>query len=100
MFNVCPQCGAYCVEKIIDASGPFAICPHCGHAHPFLQHPLCLITGPSGAGKTTVCLELVPLAQRCVILESDILWGEQRSGVIETRWDVVFDHRSIGSSVA
>jgi predicted ABC-type ATPase len=75
MFNVCPRCGEYCVEKTIDASGPFALCPYCGHAHPFLQQPLFLITGPGGAGKSTVCLELVPLVQECVILESDILWG-------------------------
>jgi predicted ABC-type ATPase len=75
MFNVCPQCGEYSVEKTIDASGPFAICPFCGYAHPFLQLPLFLITGPSGAGKTAICLELVPLVHECVILESDILWG-------------------------
>ncbi len=75
MFNVCPQCGEYSVEKTIDPSGPYAICPFCRHAHPFLQQPLFIITGPSGAGKTTVCLELVPLMNECVVLESDILWG-------------------------
>jgi len=75
MFNVCPKCGEYSVEKPIDASGPFAICPFCGYAHPFLQLPLFIITGSSGSGKTTICLELIPLVQECVILESDILWG-------------------------
>lgn len=76
MFNVCPQCGAYTVEKTIDPSGPFAICPECQYAHPFLQQPLFIITGPSGAGKTTVCLELVALLrEECVVMESDILWG-------------------------
>jgi hypothetical protein len=39
MFNVCPKYGEYSVEKPIDASGPFAICPFCGYAHPFLQLP-------------------------------------------------------------
>ncbi len=75
MFNVCPKCGEYHVEKTIDASGPFAICPACGYAHPFLQLPLFIITGASGSGKTTLCLELIPLLPECVILESDILWG-------------------------
>lgn len=75
MFNVCPQCGEYSVEKLIDSSGPVAICPSCGYAHPFLQLPLFLLTGPSGVGKTTVCLELPSLLRECVILESDILWG-------------------------
>lgn len=76
MFNVCPQCGEYAVEKTIDPTGPFAICPFCAFAQPFLQQPLFLISGASGAGKTTVCLELVAsLRDACVVLESDILWG-------------------------
>lgn len=76
MFNVCPQCGEYSDETRIDPSGPFSICPSCQHVHPFLQLPLFIITGPSGAGKTTVCLELVSLLrEECVVLESDILWG-------------------------
>lgn len=75
MFNTCPKCGEYTVEKTIDPSGPYAICPHCQHAHPFLQQPLFIITGPSGAGKTTVCLDLVTRLRECVVMESDILWG-------------------------
>ena len=75
MFNVCPRCGEYSVEKTIDPSGPYAVCLFCHHAHPFLQQPLFIITGPSGAGKTTVCLELVSLMNECVVMESDILWG-------------------------
>ncbi len=75
MFNVCPKCGEYSAEKTIDPSGPYAICPGCGHAHPFLQLPLFIITGASGSGKTTLCLELLPLLPECVLLESDILWG-------------------------
>lgn len=76
MFNVCPRCGKYSVEKTIDPSGPFAICPFCQYAHRFLQQPLFFITGASGTGKTAACLELVTLLQgECVVLESDILWG-------------------------
>lgn len=75
MFDVCARCGEYSVEKVIDDSGPFAICPACGYAQPFLRLPLFIITGASGAGKTTVCRELVGRMRECVILESDILWG-------------------------
>jgi hypothetical protein len=75
VFNVCPQCGEYSVEKTIDPSGPYAVCPFCRHAHPFLQQPLFIITGPSGAGKTTICLALVSRLNECVVMESDILWG-------------------------
>lgn len=74
MFNVCPKCGEYAVEKTIDPSGPYAICPYCHHAHPFLQQPLFIVTGASGAGKTSVCLELIAHMSECVVLESDILW--------------------------
>jgi predicted ABC-type ATPase len=75
MFNVCPQCGEYSVKKTIDPSGPYAICPFCHYAHPFLQQPLFIITGPSGGGKTTICLELVSHLKECVVMEADILWG-------------------------
>ncbi len=75
MFNVCPNCGEYCVEKSIDTTGPFAVCPYCHYAHPFLQQPLFIISGASGAGKTTVGLALVPSLKECVVMGSDILWG-------------------------
>lgn len=74
MFNVCPQCGIYDEEKRIDPSGPWAICPYCNHAHPFVQLPLFVLTGASGAGKSSVCLHLPPALPECVCLESDILW--------------------------
>lgn len=75
MFNVCPGCGEYLVEKEIDPSGPFAICPRCGHRHRFRQLPLFLVTGASGSGKTAVCLGLPDLLPECVVLETDVLWG-------------------------
>lgn len=78
MINVCPGCGAYSVDKEIDPTGPFAICPHCGHRQHFVRLPLFVITGASGAGKTTVCLDLVSrLRSECVVLESDVLWGPE-----------------------
>ena len=75
MFNVCPRCGQYRADKVIDARGPTAVCPLCGYAHPFLQLPLFVLSGASGAGKTTVGLLLVRLLPECVVLDSDILWG-------------------------
>jgi len=74
MFDVCPACGLYSVEKEIDPSGPFAICPDCGHKQPFLRLPLFIVTGPSGAGKSTTCLALLGKLPECVTLECDILW--------------------------
>lgn len=74
MFNVCPACGTYSVDKAIDPNGPFAICPACGHRQPFVALPLFVITGASGAGKTSIALELPARLPECVVLESDILW--------------------------
>lgn len=75
MFNVCPHCGTYSDAKLINPAGPFAICPACGYAHLFVQLPLFVITGASGAGKTALCLALPPRLPECVVLETDILWG-------------------------
>src|SRR5438270_13212766 len=74
MFNVCPACGIYSVEKIVDPRGPHAICPACGYGHPFLQQPLFVVAGASGSGKTAACLSLLGSLPECVALDCDILW--------------------------
>lgn len=78
MINICQHCGHYRADKIIDPSGPVAICPECGHAHPFRHLPLPIVCGPSTGGKTTVCERLVGpdggLAGQAVLLDGDILW--------------------------
>ena len=74
MFNICPRCGMYSEQKTIDPNGPFAICRHCGYAHPFKQLPLFIVTGASGSGKSAACLQLVALLPECVVLEVDLLW--------------------------
>ena len=75
MFNVCPYCGEYSVEKEIDPRGPCAICPFCGYRSRFVQLPLFVLTGASGTGKTTIALNLARSFHDCVTMESDILWG-------------------------
>jgi hypothetical protein len=74
MFNVCHHCGLYRADKIIDLSGPYAICPECGHRHAFRQLPLLIVSGASGAGKSTVCQALVGNLDNVILLDSDILW--------------------------
>jgi len=74
MFNVCHNCGLYRADKIIDPSGPYAICPECGHKHPFRQLPLLIVSGASGAGKSTVCQAMLGKLEDVVLLDSDILW--------------------------
>jgi len=74
MFNVCHNCGLYRADKIIDPSGPYAICPECGYKHPFRQLPLLIVSGASGAGKTSVCQALLGKLDNLVLLDADILW--------------------------
>jgi hypothetical protein len=74
MMNVCYQCGLYRADKSIDPSGPYAVCPECGYKHPFQQLPLLIVSGASGAGKTTVCQQLLGKITQAVLLDSDILW--------------------------
>jgi predicted kinase len=74
MFNVCLQCGAYHADKEIDPEVPAAVCPACGHAHPFRRLPLFLICGASGTGKSAICNDLAGRFDAAVLLEGDILW--------------------------
>ena len=76
MFDVCPKCGAFHEDKIIEPDGPFAICPDCKHPHPFMMQPLFVLTGASGTGKSTLCLSL--LREPAIIaLEVDIFWRQE-----------------------
>jgi len=77
MTNICVQCGIYRVDKIIDPDGPVAICPECGYRHRFAQLPLLIVSGASGAGKSTVCNILLGRLTQAVILDSDILWRSE-----------------------
>ncbi len=74
MFNVCPNCREYHPDKTIAPEGDYAICPNCRFRHKFIRLPLFILTGASGVGKSTVCLELAARMKNVVVMESDILW--------------------------
>jgi len=74
MDNVCGRCGLYRADKLIDPSGPDAICPECGQRHRFIQARLLMVAGASGSGKTTVCRQLTGAVPQAVLLDADILW--------------------------
>ena len=77
MINTCFSCGRYRADKIIDPDGPVAICPECGHSHPFLQLPLLIVSGASGSGKTTIFRQLVGKVSEAVLLDSDLLYRDE-----------------------
>ena len=74
MLNTCWNCGLYRADKVIDPAGPNAVCPECGHKHPFRQLPLLIVAGASGTGKSTVCQQLLGTLDEVVLLDVDILW--------------------------
>ena len=74
MLNICDNCGEYRADKIIDVSGPYAVCPACQHQHPFHQLPLFMICGPSGTGKSTICSYLMGKLDEMILLDADLLW--------------------------
>ena len=90
MMNVCANCGQYHADKIIDPSGPFAICPECGYKHSFKQLPLLMVSGASGSGKTTICQKLLGRCDQVVLMESDILWRPEFN-TPETRYRDFFE---------
>ena len=77
MMNVCLHCGEYRADKRIDPDGPNAVCPLCGHRHPFRQLPLLVVSGASGAGKSAVLQRLAGRVDGAVLLDADILWRSE-----------------------
>ncbi len=80
MFNVCSHCGQYSdIKEVLtqDASVSAATCKLCGYSHAFLALPLFVVTGASGAGKTTVALRMAEQSRgRFIVLDQDILWTD------------------------
>src|SRR5262245_29934391 len=77
VFNVCPNCGEYRVDKIVLPEGPYAVCPVCEHRHRFVRLPLFIVTGASGTGKTTTCITAAASSRDFVVMESDILYSDE-----------------------
>ncbi len=75
MTNVCPACGAYRADKIVDPQTETIACPECGHRRCLRFLPLLLVGGPSGAGKSAVLLELVTRSLPVVLLDADTIWS-------------------------
>jgi broad-specificity NMP kinase len=77
VFNVCPNCGEYRVDKSVMPEGPYAVCPVCEYQHRFVRLPLFVVTGASGTGKTTTCLTAATSTKDFVVMESDILYSNE-----------------------
>jgi predicted kinase len=77
MLNWCPNCGEYKADRTINPTGPFAICPFCGHKQLFKQLPLLTVSGASGVGKSTICGRLIGTINEAVLLDADLMWRSE-----------------------
>ena len=74
MFSVCPGCGAFRPDRLIEHGDSVAVCPECGQRQPFVKKPLLVVGGASGSGKSTLCQALLGRVPGAVLLDSDVLW--------------------------
>ncbi len=72
MPEVCPNCGAYALRNK-ERSLDHLTCLHCGQPTSTNIYPLFIVTGTSGAGKTTVASELIKALPECVVFDKDLL---------------------------
>ncbi len=79
MYDVCANCGEYRIDKDVDPTGSYLICPNCGFKQRFQYLPLFVVTGASGTGKSTLLREILMIDDRpdLVYLDSDMLLIEE-----------------------
>ncbi len=73
MVEICPNCGNYDYDKTVEKSA--VTCPKCSHTWDFKKLPLFIVTGASGAGKSTTLQALQQMTDELVCLESDIFYN-------------------------
>jgi chloramphenicol 3-O-phosphotransferase len=71
---ICPHCGAYALNNT-ERNPSSTTCSQCGKATPANIFPLFVVTGASGAGKTSIIPALRQLLPECIIFDKDLLWG-------------------------
>jgi len=77
MLNNCIKCKKYSDDKQISEDGRFMTCPFCGDMQEINRTPLFIITGASGVGKSTVSAQLFKQEKDYIVMETDILWGDE-----------------------
>ena len=77
MQEICERCGAWRPDQIIAPDGRSMSCPACGFVSPLRRGPLFVVTGASGAGKSTALRLLYQEERDYLVMESDILWEDR-----------------------
>jgi broad-specificity NMP kinase len=75
-LHICDDCGELSDPSLLDEVARTLTCRSCGASVPYrLSPPLLFLTGPSGAGKTTVYRHLSGHVAEAVLIDQDLLWG-------------------------
>lgn len=77
----CEACGAGRDLIQIPPHDQVLRCPQCGHERRFVRPPLLVVTGTSGAGKSTICARLAGTVPGGVLLDADVFAGDMISAV-------------------
>lgn len=75
MFDVCTSCGERLTEHRFSREIALHICPYCGHKEAYRRHPLFIVTGAGGSGKSTICLPLARRLATATVLDTDLFLG-------------------------
>jgi hypothetical protein len=81
----CYPCGGYTVRRraLIDCTGYFT-CQDCGCQFTKTVLPLFIVTGASGAGKSTIIEPLQHLLSGCGVFDKDQMWASD--------WDMAYNN--------
>ncbi|MBD3191250.1 MAG: AAA family ATPase [Candidatus Heimdallarchaeota archaeon] len=79
MFNICLKCKKKFMDpEIIFVEDSFVIiCPNCGNETEFKKHPLYLILGASGTGKSAICQKIISRFKDYIIMDVDTFWRRE-----------------------
>lgn len=79
---ICPHCGLYQTPKQTSFSNGkgYVRCMTCGNEYTYRALPLYVVLGASGAGKTTLALELQRQQTNFIVLDGDLLWRQEFMG--------------------
>jgi hypothetical protein len=67
------------------------VCPRCGWTEPARRAPLYIVTGASGAGKTTIFAPLAAALPECAVFDMDWLIDPMKISAGSVDWDAFRD---------
>ncbi len=88
-MHYCQRCEP--MRALEPAAPDSAVCSSCGWAEGARRAPLYVVTGASGAGKTTIFAPLTAALRECVIFDMDWLIDPMKISAEPVNWDALRD---------